>query len=385
MRSLLVALVLCALSASCRASDALSVSPTLAIPADSATRVQIVRELSLLVEELNNGVVRLAHIDSTKAGTRLLLDDMTGLRVSKKYNDPVFYKAQLVNVVPIADSAFHALIAYIGVHDSSASLRVMMQIRVELRNGIVNLSTDFERKVATWKQKSFGTLCFHFKERLNDSAAKAYATSIMMYDSLLNATEHGLELYCCDDLKELLSLYGIDFISDYAGRPNGSSTVMLGKSEINLNSFGGPSFGPIDPHDLWHARLRRVENMKNVNKAVDEGCAFLYGGSWGLSWPTIQERFRAWSKQHSDVNWLNEYKKSTNIAEKGGYPLVLEYILNAYVVREIQQKQGFGAVRNLLRCGARQKDDRNYFEALEHIAGISEARFNEWIAGLIKN
>ena len=50
-----------------------------------------------------------------------------------------------------------------------------------------------------------------------------------------------------------------------------------------------------DPHDLWHERLRLVMKSEVINRPVDEGCAYLYGGSWGYTWQEIITKFKKYA------------------------------------------------------------------------------------------
>ena len=59
----------------------------------------------------------------------------------------------------------------------------------------------------------------------------------------------------------------------------------------------------------------------------------------------------------------------------------MEYALLA---KKIEQEKGFPAVLELLSCGKKQKDNENYFAALEHLTGISKATFNSNVWDLIK-
>ena len=52
------------------------------------------------------------------------------------------------------------------------------------------------------------------------------------------------------------------------------------------------SFENFDPHDLWHTRLSMVISRRAVDHSVDEGCAYLYGGSWGYTWDEILKAFK---------------------------------------------------------------------------------------------
>ena len=122
--------------------------------------------------------------------------------------------------------------------------------------------------------------------------------------------------------------------------------------------------------------------MNNANRPVNEGCAYLYGGSWGESWETILAKFKTYAAEHPNADWLNLYLATANF-EDGDKPLKTAYMLNALIVQKIEREQGFEKVMELLGCGPRQKGDDNYFAALKKITGIDKENFNAKMRELI--
>ncbi len=366
------------------AFEPIRVASSVRIPMDSSQRVEFVEALSRFTYESQRGLQHLHNYDTTVWQNRMLIDELSDLSASNVLKDPQFYKAQLVSMVELADSSYRLQIAYIGVHDSTAVLRALVRLRARVKTGqSTYFSADTKFENAAWSHVQCAHICFHSSEPLRQEAALNYTRNIRIYDSLLQADILPTDLYCFETLSDVLSAIGIEYNSDLSGRLRGTSNCVYAGHEYVLSSSGGAAFAPIDPHDLWHARLRRVENMKLVNKAVDEGCAFLLGGSWGLSWESIRNSFRTWRSSRPEINWHDEYVKGTNIAPKGSYPLQVDYMINAYVVREVERRKGFGAVRDLLRCGLRQMGDANYFSALERITGVKESEFHQWIDKLL--
>lgn len=120
-----------------------------------------------------------------------------------------------------------------------------------------------------------------------------------------------------------------------------------------------------------------------INRPVDEGCAYLYGGSWGLSWKEILEKFKTYAAASENADWLALYNESRNFDEKAAHPLRVDYVANALLVQKIEKEKGFSAVMELLGCGKKETDNANYFKALEKITGISKSNFSSSIARLI--
>ena len=121
-----------------------------------------------------------------------------------------------------------------------------------------------------------------------------------------------------------------------------------------------------------------------INRPVDEGCAYLYGGSWGLSWKEILEKFKAYAAARENADWLALYNESANFDEKAAHPLRADFAINALLVQKIEKEKGFAAIMELLSCGKKEADNANYFKALEKITGISKSDFSSTVVKLIK-
>lgn len=143
------------------------------------------------------------------------------------------------------------------------------------------------------------------------------------------------------------------------------------------------SFATFDPHDLFHSRLRNVLSSEIINRQVDEGCAYLYGGSWGIRWNDILKEFIEYSEKNPNTDWLTCYVDGKNYVE-GNKPLTIAFAINALIVQKIEKEKGFPTVLELIKCGKKEKGDENYFKALDKINGINKANFNESVNNLIK-
>jgi hypothetical protein len=130
--------------------------------------------------------------------------------------------------------------------------------------------------------------------------------------------------------------------------------------------------------------LHNVVSTSIINKPVDEGTAFLYGGSWGLTWQQILDKFKTYAAANPNADWLALYNEGKNFDEGAKFPLNIDYTINALLVKKIEKEKGFPSVIELLSCGKYQKDNENYFKALEKITGISKADFSANVWALIK-
>jgi len=128
--------------------------------------------------------------------------------------------------------------------------------------------------------------------------------------------------------------------------------------------------------------LRAVLSPKDTYKPVDEGCAFLFGGSWGYSWEDIKGRFYDYIKKNNNPDWLKLYEDRLDIGNEQYKPLNMDYIINAFIVKELYKDGDFTKVMKLLSIGRNQTNEK-YFEVLEETMGINRKNFNEEVGKLI--
>lgn len=152
--------------------------------------------------------------------------------------------------------------------------------------------------------------------------------------------------------------------------------LVLGSNSANFNEF--------DPHDLWHDRLSLVISRRKVNRPIDEGCAYLYGGSWGISWQDIFKQFKEEIGSNKNTNWAEIKEKPVNFKTKG-FDNSADYIVNALIVQKIEKEKGFDGVWEFLNCGPYEKGNENYYKSLEKLTGFTKANYNDKVWELINN
>ena len=229
-----------------------------------------------------------------------------------------------------------------------------------------------------------GTAKLYFKNTLNTTKAKAYFKMVAAYDKKLSAPTLPTEFYCCDNFNEVLKLIGVDYKSDYNSGVHNTLTAKENNTHLEVNGTFSPDFAKIDPHDLWHSSLHNVLSTSIINRPVDEGTAYLYGGSWGFTWQQILDKFKTYALANPTADWLALYNESKNFDEKAKYPLNVDMVINALIVQKLEKEKGFPSVIALLSCGKPEKGNENYFKALEKITGINKAGFNTYVWGLVK-
>ena len=376
------ALILLCLSSFSHAQSVI-IGSNIRLPKDSLIKKQLIASLNGFLKQKDqpnkeNKYVLKEYLLETSA----LLDEMKGMDQNAKLKDNGFYKCYLSNVVKQNDNNYIIQISYIGIAESTPVLRASFTLLAKKRDSMFYFSSLLKRNTLSWKTKKMGNVTYHFKDTLNQIDANKYLETVNFYDRKLSIPIQSISFYYCDTFPEVLQLTGIDYKADY----NGSTGDDLSSHTENedLIVAGGKVYQySFDVHDLWHERLRYVISSDIINRPVDEGCAYLYGGSWGVSWPDVLARFKQYATNNPNADWLKLYTESTKF-EDDDKPMYIAYALNALIVQKIEKEKGFKAVLELAGCGHREKGDDNYLKELEKLTGITKANFNTAMWELIK-
>lgn len=364
--------------------DTVIVPPTVRLPNDTVLRVQLLKDLNGFLSQKEKPNRENTYIlKENLPETSLLLDDMKGMEINKKVKDSHFYKPYLTNILRLSDTTFTVQFSYMGVTDNTPVLRASYRIAAQKKNGQFYFLSPLKQNTALWKTKQIGDYTFYYKNTLNSTKATEFQNTITSFDRKLKAVLLPTDFYCCDSYEEVLQISGIDYIADYNGYNRNSTFSNENNRILMLDGVLTYDFTRFDPHDLFHSRLRKVISPDIINRPVDEGCAYVYGGSWGISWDEIKEKFKEFVAKNPKADWISEYGENKNFVE-GDKPLAVAFMINALLVQKIEKEKGFNAVLELVSCGKKEKGDENYFKALEKITGISKANYSAEVWKLIK-
>ncbi|HEV3326695.1 MAG TPA: hypothetical protein VG052_13850 [Puia sp.] len=353
------------------------------LPTDSVRRVQLITSLNGFLAQASgpnkdNMFVQAAFLPETSA----LLDEMKGLSDPGADKSNV-YRCYLTNVDWLDSSDYIVQVSYLGINDSTPVLKASFKLIAYLRGDRYVFRSPLRRNTATWHKKNTGKFVFYYTYPINEIWLNNYRKLAEEFDKKLGAKEYVTELYCCNTVQEGLEMLGVDYKLGY----NGYSSLGLSSFEddISLNILGTSNTDRtiFDLHDLWHDRLHHVIPVSTINKPIDEGCAYLYGGSWGLSWEEIFKQFKAYMGGNKD--WLTAFTENKNFASSQQYHLYVSYVINALLAQKMEKEKGFPAVMEFLSCGKYEAGNDNYFRALDKIAGINRSNFNASVEKLVED
>jgi len=365
-------------------NNSIIVQQNITLPKDSIVSNQLIKSLNgfLSLKDKSNSENSFV-LKEDLLETSVLLDEMKGIEKSIKFKDDNFYKCYLSNIIQLKDSIFLIQFSYIGVNENSPILAASFEILAKIKNNNYYFSSPLKHNTAIWKAKKIGDVTFHYKNILNDKSIKAYEKKVRVFDLKLKSTNKTIEWYGFDDMNEMLNAIGVSYKLEYNSRKKSTFTAIENNSLLIASATGNIRFDDFDPHDLWHERLYNIVPKKTINKPIDEGSAYLYGGSWGISWNQILKTFKEKVSSNPKTDWLATYEDFYNFGESKEKHLLTPYVINALIIEKLEREKGFLAVIELLSCGKYQKGNENYFIALEKLTGINKSNYNERVWKLI--
>ncbi len=377
----LAALLLITLISS--AQSELSIPRYVQLPKDSIVSDQLISDLNkFLIAAQEENELNSYILPTEKVETYILLDEFKGIEKARK--DENFFKPYLNTVVKLEPDTYLIQLSHIGVNDSIPYLRTVYNLIAHHQNNTFLFSSPLLENTKQWKTLAIENCTFHYKDTLNYDNALAYVKLSKLFDAKLNSEDKKTKLYCTNSRMELLDVIGIDYRLDYNGQTTGTFSAVNGDEQLIVLGNGNEEFDIMDPHDLWHDRLKLVISRRKVNKPVDEGCAYIYGGSWGMSWETIFSRFMTEIAFDKDTDWTDYKENKKNFGESQEEHLMVDYVINALLIQKIEKEIGFSGVWDLLNCGVYETGNENYYTALHNIIGISKVNYNKEVWKLIK-
>ncbi|GHT63865.1 hypothetical protein AGMMS50239_20560 [Bacteroidia bacterium] len=383
IKSIVIMAVLLAAAVSVNAQAAyLIVNSEVRLPKDSvesAILISTLNDFLIAAQQSNEDNQRV--LPSEKIETYILLDEFKDITKTQKDNN--FFKPYLTNVMKMNDEQYLIQLSYMGVRENTSYLRASFEIMATKVDGTFLYSSPLLRNTKDWESATIGNCIFHYPKQLNREQAESYSKYVAVFDGKLKSPVKTTEYYCCGNFHELQKLLGIDYKLDYTGYLKNSLTIVFDDKALILAGYDNATFENFDPHDLFHSRVNMVIPADKRNNVMVCGCAYIHGGSWGISWEEIQKIFKAKLAGDKTTDWLKLYLENYNLGTKEK-DMTVSQVINALICRKVEKEQGFSAVMELLASGkAGAKDKEHFFGILEKVTGINEKNFNKEVWKLI--
>jgi hypothetical protein len=367
-------------------TNSLRINPNIILPKDSIESKNLTTSLNnFLLSAQRPNEENMFVFDSEKIETFIQLDEVNGIEKSGIYKDDFFYKPYLTNVMPLIDNQYLVQVSYIGTNENTAYLRASFEFIAHKTGSSFFFSSPLLRNTKNWKIEKVGNTIFHYQNTINKDKIKEFNKLTSSFDAKLKAANKITDYYCTDNIIELQKLIGVDYKSDYNGRTESIWSSSFGDRKLIVLGNNSSTFNEFDPHDTWHDRLYSVTTRSKINRPVDEGCAYIYGGgSWGISWKDVFKKFKDKVASNKNTDWTECKEKPLNFNTPEIY-LYADYVVNALLIQKIEKEKGFAGVWELLNVGPFEKGNEKYYKMLEKLTGITKANYNEKIWELINN
>ena len=361
------------------------INPDIQLPKDSVLTKSLLHSLNqfLLASQNANQENRFV-LQSDKKETFVLLDEIKDLQKSKRFNNDYFYKPYLTNVVLLDSNKYLIQISFIGISESNAILNSTFEFIAQSDNDKFVFSSPLLRNTKDWKLYKIRNFSFFYKDTINKNLVLSLAKQTTSFEQKLQLANRNSTYYLCDDFVEMQKIIGLNYKLKFNGwnddtvlsvSEGTNNLVILNKDEVSLNEYIG--------HDLWHDKLSEKISRSKIYKPLDEACAYLYGGSWGISWNEIFKMFKARVAINKNTDWKNVKENSLDFGDSKEKHLIADYVVNALIVKKIEREKGFSAVWEFLNCGKWEKGNEKYYQVLQKLTGITKENCNEKVWELI--
>lgn len=384
MRIFTTLFIFCIVTTAQAQSPKMSVVKGLQLTADSTINQALLRDVQafLTAAELPNEQ-NIYVLPSQKIETYILLDEILGITKHTITKEVNYYKPIISNCIPLEENQYLLQISYLGGDDVDAQLNAVFEIIAHADKGNFLFSSPLKYNTATWKMYANKSTTIFFKSDIQVNRVEEYTAFAAQMDAKLKSTDKRTEFYCCDNFVEVLKLIGVLYKADYAGIQLNTLSSLVENKKLIVMGENSSHFNDFDKHDLWHDRLSLVVPRSAVHKPLDEGCAYLYGGSWGMSWEDIFSKFIATVPMNEKTDWQAYKETPFDFGDSDATHLYVDYVVNALIAQYLEEKYGFDAVFTLLKSGKFQKGNENYYTTLTALTGISKTDYNKWVYELI--
>lgn len=359
-------------------APSLSVNSRIKLPEGSAEKGSLVASLGQFLSAQDGGLEKNKWVYTPQLlQTAILFEEIKGAAFVGEGDAQLVCRPHLSNLVPLGGDRHFVQLFYIGMEEGVPVLNASVELIAHKAKEGYLFSSPLAMNSKGWKFQRIGNMTFHYRGALNLAKVKEYHGLVAAFDRRLDSAPREVAFYFFEDDMEAQQSMGLPYSLDYNGEGGSAGwNAVLEAQEIYLVSKA--RFDGFDPHDLWHSRLSKVKPRNEVNHAVDEGIATLYGGCWGLTWDEMFLAFRAKINVSEGTDWLDFREKKVSFPERG-HKNPTDFMVNALFVKKIEREKGFAGVWDLLNA----RGEKAYFEALMRLTGISRQNYNEEVWKLL--
>ncbi len=376
-------LILClAISLTLQAqTDYLQIPQGVKLPKDSIERENLIKSLDRFLQDTT--IYSKFVKPEAKEETAILLSEIQD--VQKRHKQEENIKPCLTNLIPVGKTDYMLDVSFMGVKNEQPTLHAIVNFMATPKDEVFLFSSPLQYNTRGWHSIKDGYLTAFYQDEIDKDYIQKDIKYVKRFDEMLGGSWATTDYYCrsCNNMSDLLRLMGIVYSELY----NGKNWIMIDFSNKKHNFCFYPKHffegGIIDPHDTFHSRAYSVIPQEKRNRFMICGCAYIYCGSWLISWEDIQKRFKETVDYKNEKDWLKLYFERYNFGVNKERHLLVTQFVNALIIEKVEKEQGFSAVKKLLASGNMYKNRDEFFRILEEVTGINEQNFNKEVAKLI--
>lgn len=353
------------------------------LPKDSLELKRILNAFDEFLIGLKVSNENTPHVpDSLKAETYVLLDEIRDCDKNEQQQIENYYSPTVLNIVAFNPQQYLLQFQYASHKDDIFKLRALFELMISVSGDKVYISSPLKFLTRNFKRDNRDGITFLYESKINKNQTVLYRKYCAEFDKKLGLASVQTDVYCFDNILEMQRACGVLFKSDYNGVRGTEWTANGGNKRVVLFANRNAEFTNFDPHDLFHERISIVKARKLLYRPADEGCAYLYGGSWGYNWEQILVEFKKMRKENKDINWI-EVKEKPLYFKTGEFRNSADYVVNALIIQKIEKEKGFVAVWRLLNCGPAQAGHEGFYTVLQQLLDIKKENYNAFVEQLI--
>ncbi len=359
----------------------LQIAQGVKLPKDSIERKNLIESLDHFLQDTT--IYGRFVKPEAKEETAILLSEIKDVQKRHKQEDNI--KPYLTNLIPIGKTDYMLELSFMGIKNEQPTLHAIVNFMATPKDKAFLFSSPLQYNTKGWHNIKDGYLTAFYQDKTDKSYAQQRMKYIKQFDEMLGGAWTTTNYYCraCNNMSDLLRLMGIIYSELYSGE----NWIMIDFFNKKHNFCFYPKrffeSGIIDPHDTFHSRAYSVIPQEKRNRFMICGCAYIYCGSWLISWQDIQKRFKEAIDYKNEKDWLQLYFERYNFGVSKKRHLLVTQFVNALIIQKVEKEQGFSAVKKLLASGNMYKNRDEFFQILEKVTGINEQNFNKKVSKLI--
>lgn len=364
----------------------LVIEPNIRLPKDSIECLMLITNLdSFLIGTQQELIENKWVLPSEKSETEIIIGEIK--EINKRQKNDISLRPHLTNIIPINKDQYLIQFAYLGLNKEQPFLGASFEVLATRKYNTFLFSSILLRNTKEWKVKTDNNLSVYYQSNENEIFINKYINYINVFDKKLSVSKSTALYFCeeCETLQQCLQLPGIFYQLDYNGL-NWSMTNFDTPNKtfyfFTKSFFHGQT---VDPHDIFHDRVSIAIPDNQKNHYMICGCAYVYGGSWLISWEDIQKTFNSRMSYDKKTDWLELYLNRYEFSKNQEQPLYITQFINALIIEKTEKEQGFSSVMKLLASGNMYKEKDKFFSILNEVTGINEKNFNREIGVIVDN